>query len=97
VAEFLLLNPVFPHSIRFCMERIQSAVRSLPEGSRKATARLARLTGRLRASMRFSNIEEIMTAGLHPWLDNVRRQCEQIHGGIREAYIDYPIERSVGA
>jgi len=97
VAEFLLLNPVFPHSIRFCMERIQSAVRALPEGSRKATARLARLTGRLRAALSFSNIEEIMSAGLHPWLDNVRRQCEQIHGGIREAYIDYPIERSVGA
>ena len=65
VAEFLLLNPVFPHSIRFCMERIQSAVRELPEGSRKATARLARLAGRLRASMSFSNIEEIMSAG-HP-------------------------------
>jgi len=97
VAEFLLLNPVFPHSIRFCMERIQSAVRALPEGSRQATERLARLTGRLRAGMSFSNIEEIMSAGLHPWLDNVRRQCEQIHVGIREAYIDHPIERSVGA
>jgi uncharacterized alpha-E superfamily protein len=97
VAEFLLLNTVFPHSIRFCMERIQSAVRSLPEGSQKATARLGRLTGRLRAALSFSNIEEIMSAGLHPWLDNVRRQLEQIHVGIREAYVDYPIERSVGA
>ncbi len=97
VAEFLLLNPVFPHSIRFCLERVESAVQSLPEGSRKATARLARLTGRLRSAMSFSNIEEIMSAGLHSWLDNVRRQCEQIHSGIREAYIDYPIERSVSA
>jgi uncharacterized alpha-E superfamily protein len=97
VAEFLLLNPVFPHSIRFCLERVESAVQSLPEGSRKATARLARLTGRLRAAMSFSNIEEIMSAGLHSSLENVRRQCEQIHSGIREAYIDYPIERSVGA
>jgi uncharacterized alpha-E superfamily protein len=97
VAEFLLLNPVFPHSIRFCLERIESAVQSLPKGSRKATARLARLAGRLRAAMSFSNIEEIMSANLHPWLDNVRRQCDQIHGGIREAYIDYPIEWSVGA
>ena len=47
--------------------------------------------------MRFSNIEEIMSASLHSWLENVRRQCEQIHDGIREAYIDYPIEWSVGA
>jgi uncharacterized alpha-E superfamily protein len=97
VAEFLLLNPVFPHSIRFCLERIESAVESLPEGYRKATARLAQVTGRLRAAMSFTNIEEIMSASLHPWLDNVRRQCQQIHNGIHEAYVDYPIERSVGA
>jgi uncharacterized alpha-E superfamily protein len=97
VAEFLVLNPDFPHSIRFCLERIESAIHSLPAGSRKATARLGRLTGRLRSAMRFSNIEEIMSASLHPWLDNVRRQCEQIDGGIREAYIDYPIEWSVCA
>jgi len=97
VAEFLVLNPDFPHSIRFCLERIESAIESLPSGSRKATARLGRLTGRLRAAMRFSNIEEIMSASLHPWLDNLRRQCDQIHGRIREAYIEYPIEWLAGA
>ncbi len=95
VAEFLLLNDVFPHSLRFCVERIHAAVQALPEGSRKATARLERHTGRLRATLSFSNIDEVMSGGLHSWLDSVLRQCQLIHIAIREAYIDYPIERAV--
>ncbi len=95
VAEFLLLNEVFPHSLRFCIERIHAAVQALPEGSRKATARLARHTGRLRATLSFSNIDEVMSGGIHTWLDDVLRQCQLIHVAIREAYIDYPIERAV--
>jgi uncharacterized alpha-E superfamily protein len=97
VAEFLLLNEVFPHSLRFCVERISSAVGALPEGSRKAMARLGRLTGRLRAALSYSNIDEIMSGGLHTWLDSVLRQCHLIHVAIREAYIDYPIEIAIGA
>lgn len=97
VAEFLVLNEVFPHSLRFCVERISSAVGALPEGSRKAMARLGRLTGRLRAALSFSNIDEIMAAGLHTWLDSVLRQCHLIQVAIREAYIDYPIEIAIGA
>jgi uncharacterized alpha-E superfamily protein len=97
VAEFLLLNEVFPHSVRFCVERISSAVTALPEGSPKASARLSRLTGRLRAALSFSNIDEIMAGGLHSWLDSVLRQCHMIHIAIREAYIDYPIDIAIGA
>jgi uncharacterized alpha-E superfamily protein len=97
VAEFLLLNDVFPHSVRFCVERIQSAVQALPKGSRQATARLVRITGRLRAALNFSDIDEVISAGLHPYLESVQRQCHQIHAAIREAYIDYPIESAIGA
>jgi uncharacterized alpha-E superfamily protein len=97
VAEFLLLNDVFPHSVRFCVERIHGAVQALPKGSRQATARLVRITGRLRAALNFSDIDEVISAGLHPSLENVQRQCHEIHAAIREAYIDYPIERAIGA
>jgi uncharacterized alpha-E superfamily protein len=97
VAEFLLLNDVFPHSLRFCLERIHAAVQAFPEGSRKATERLARLTGRLRSTLSFSDIGELMAGGLHTWLDSVLRQCHLIHIAVREAYIDYPIERAIGA
>jgi uncharacterized alpha-E superfamily protein len=97
VAEFLLLNDVLPHSVRFCVERIQSAVQSLPKGSRQATSRLVRTTGRLRAALNFSDIDEVISDGIHPYLDSVQHQCHQIHAAIREAYIDYPIERAIGA
>lgn len=97
VAEFLLLNEFFPHSVRFCVERIQSAVLALPKGSRQATARLLRITGRFRATLNFSDIDEVISAGLHAYLESVQRQCHQIHAAIREAYIDYPIERAIEA
>ena len=96
VAEFLLLNEFFPHSVRFCAERIQSAVLALPTGSRQATARLLRIAGRFRAALNFSDMDEVISAGLHPYLESVQRQCHQIHNAIREAYIDYPIEMAIG-
>jgi len=97
VAEYLLLNDVFPHSVRFCIEQVHGAVYALPEASAKAAARLRRLTGRLRATLSFNNIEEVMAGGLHSWLDGVLRQCHLIHSAIREAFVEYPIERAISA
>jgi len=98
IAEFLLLNDTFPHSVRFAVDRIQTSAQALPEASsRKATTRLTRLTGKLRAALNFGSIDEIIDAGLHPYLDSIRRQCLQIHDAIREAYIDYPVQIAAGA
>jgi len=95
VAEFLLLNPDFPHSVRFSVDQVHAALRAMGElTERKADAPL-RLAGRLRASLSFSQIEEIMAEGLEDYLRNIRSLCAQAHNAIHQIYFDYPIESAL--
>jgi len=97
VAEFLLLNDEFPHSVRFGVEQLGRSLEAVHEAtaSRKSD-RLGKLAGRLTASLRFTPLEEIM-ANLHEFSTNVRRFCGQIHSGIYQVYITYPIEAALSA
>lgn len=96
IAEFLILNPEFPHSIRFCINRIQSALQAASISTESKRARqVNRLAGRLRATLDYGQIDEITESGLYPYLDDIQRQCSQIHVAIYSAYITYPIEELV--
>jgi len=96
MAEFLLLNPEFPRSIRFAADMIQAALHAIAEstGTREA-GRVNRLAGRLRAALSFGQIDEIMAGGLHAYLEDIQRQCAQIHTAIYQIYITYPIESAL--
>jgi uncharacterized alpha-E superfamily protein len=95
VAEFLLLNPEFPHSVRFSVERIHTALQAIGElTDRKANAPL-RFAGKLRATLGFSQIEEIMADGLENYLDNIKAMCAQVHNSIHQIYFDYPVESAM--
>ena len=95
VAEFLLLSPDFPHSVRFSVERIHSALQAVGDlTDRKASAPM-RLAGRLRASLSFTQIEEIMAEGLDSYLANIRTLCAQAHTAIHQIYFDYPVESAM--
>jgi uncharacterized alpha-E superfamily protein len=93
IAEFLLLNPEFPRSVRFAAERIQNALQAIAETTQTRKAgRLDKLAGRLRSALSFSQIDEVMSNGLHRYLEDIQRQCAQIHTTIYEIYIAYSIE-----
>jgi uncharacterized alpha-E superfamily protein len=95
VADFLLLNPEFPHSIRFSVDRVNAALHVIGDlTERKAKTRIA---GRLRAQLSFSQIEEIMAEGAHAYLENVRSECLQIHAAIHQIYFDYAIEAELAS
>ena len=97
VAEFLLLNPEFPHSVRFSVESVHSALRMIGELTDRKVVQPVRLAGRLRAALSFSQVEEVMADGVYLYLENVRRQCSQIHAAIQQVYFDYLIESTMGA
>ena len=93
VAEFLLLNPEFPHTVRFSTERMHSALNAIAEwtSTRKA-ARIERLIGRLRSSLAYVQIDEVMARNLHAYLQSVLEQCHELHSAVHEVYTNYPIE-----
>lgn len=93
IAEFLLFDAEFPHSVRFSIDRVCDALIKVapgaPPGRRAAVERLA---GRLKASADFTQIEELMSGPIAGFSADIARQCEQIHDAVYAAYITYGAE-----
>ena len=56
--------------------------------------RLDKLAGRLTAALSYTPLEEIMS-NLHEFSLSIRRLCGNIHAGIYQVYITYPIEAAL--
>src|ERR1700678_3149871 len=97
VAEFLLLNPGFPHSVRFSVDMVHAALRAVGELTERKAEQPLRLAGRLRATLSFSQIDEIMASGPNAYVDSIRWQCAQAHTAIHQVYFDYSVESALVA
>lgn len=92
IVEFLLLNAEAPRSVRFSAVMVQGALQAIAKATNtRHAARVDRLAGRLRAGLDYSQVEEVMD-NIHGYLENVQRQCTQIHNAIHQAYVAYPID-----
>ncbi len=93
IAEFLLLNAEAPRSIRFACALMQGALQAIAKSTgARNQGRAERLAGRLRATLDYDQIEEILSGDIHEYLESIQRQCALIHNGIYQVYIAYPIE-----
>jgi uncharacterized alpha-E superfamily protein len=97
VAEFLLLNPSFPHSVRFSVDQVHASLTAIGELTDRKAEQAVRLAGRLSAMLSFSQIDEIMASGANAFVDSVRWQCTQVHQSIHQIYFDYPVESAMVA
>ena len=98
IAEFLLLNPEFPRSLRFAAASVEASLRTITEHvPRRTGGRAERLAGRLHASLDYGQVDEILSDNPHAYLEGIGRQCAQIHTAIYQAYIAYPIESALTA
>lgn len=93
IAGFLLLSAKFPHSVRFAADRIQSALQTIAEltNSRK-NGQIDRCAGRMRATLDYTQIDEIMADDLLLFLQDIRRQFTQLHTLLHETYFQPPIQ-----
>src|SRR5437879_10056517 len=95
VAEFLLLNPEFPHSVRFSVDMVHASLARFGEMTERKAEQPVRLAGRLQATLNFSQIEEILASGAGAYVDSVRWQCAQAHTAIHQVYFDYSVESAL--
>jgi uncharacterized alpha-E superfamily protein len=95
VAEFLLLNLEFPHSVRFSVDMVHAALRAIAELTERKAEPPVRLAGRLRATLSFGQIDEIIASGANAYVESVRQQCGQAHTAIHQIYFDYPVESAL--
>ena len=97
VAEFLLLNPELPHSVLFSVEQIYAALLAIAQMTDRRADEAIRLMGRLRATLGYSHIEEIMANGAANYMCSIRAQCAQVHTAIQQIYFDYAIESALAS
>jgi uncharacterized alpha-E superfamily protein len=93
IAEFLLFDAEFPHSIRFSVDRMcEAMVRVAPGAAPGRRAAVERLAGRLKASVDFAQIDDLMSGGIASFLGDITRQCEKVHEALFASYITYGAE-----
>ena len=98
VTEFLLLDAECPRSIRFAATRLEAALRAMAQYSgRPSGGRPERLSGRLRASLDYGQVDEILSDDPHAYLTSVSRQCAQIHSSVYQSYVSYSIDTALSA
>jgi uncharacterized alpha-E superfamily protein len=96
ILEFLLLNPDFPHAIRYCVDGTREAIESIQNtGGRRAPSELIAGVGRLNAMLDFTTIGEILSGDATHFLRSVREQCLRIHELIYRNYVHYSIQSAL--
>jgi uncharacterized alpha-E superfamily protein len=93
IAEFLIFDSEFPHSIRFAVDRVQEELGHLgPGGVIGRRAQAERLAGRLKASLDYGQVDELMTGDIDGFLRNIQAVCKQIHQAVYDAFIGYGVD-----
>ncbi len=96
VLEFLLLDGDFPHSIRYSVDAVDSAVRAIGgESGLRVAAPLLRVSGSLRSSIEFSQIEDVLRVDLSAYLESILEKCRAIHDLVYEVYIQYSVQTAL--
>ena len=92
IADFLLLKPEFPYSVRYSLDQMHHALTSISTLSlSRRTEKIERLIGRLRSMVAYVQVSEVMR-GLHKYLAGIIEQCRDLHAAVHEVYIEYPID-----
>src|SRR5580704_1800582 len=88
IANFLLLKPEFPYSVRYSMDRMHDALTAISDLSlSRRTGKIARLIGRLRSAVAYVQIGEVIRGDLHMYLAAIIEQCRDLHAAVHEVYI----------
>jgi uncharacterized alpha-E superfamily protein len=87
VLRFLVLDKLFPRSIRHCLDKAQHSLSTIAGTPANAGAtRPERLLGRLAAEYEFGVVEELLDGGLHDHLDRLQCKLNDVGMAIFETF-----------
>ena len=95
VVEFLLLDREFPRAIQFCLLAARDslhAISSTPLGTFRYPPE--KLLGQLCSDLSFADLEEIITYGLHEYLDELQTKMNHLGVGIHETFFAFKTPQS---
>jgi uncharacterized alpha-E superfamily protein len=87
VARFLLLDPIFPRAVRYCLEGISETLRSIQRSPVPGPPDdLECLRGLTLAKWSYVRIDDLIRQGLHEAIDQLQADLNRLHGLIHERY-----------
>ncbi len=84
VVEFLILSPVFPRSVLWCLRSVEHELDELSPPDVVTLPR--RLLGRVRADLEYRNVEEILDEDLHTLLSRVQNSVDRVAETVAETF-----------
>jgi len=86
VARFLLLDQHYPRSVMYCLIMAERSINKIVGPDPSGQSRhVTRCIGRLRSSVEFSEIDEIVTEGLHEYIDRFQLRINEVGALMNEA------------
>jgi uncharacterized alpha-E superfamily protein len=97
VAAFLLFNPAFPRSVHLCLREVQNALTELKSRyALRGGNDVAEGLDQLRTILAARSIEEIISGGLHEFIDFIQRYLIAITNRLSAAFFGHPPEAERG-
>ena len=84
--EFLLFQPNFPRSLRFCALEASELAGRLSKICRETDATVARAFGRLASRFEHSDVHEVIDGGIEEFLNDVLIDTNRAGGLLRQSY-----------
>jgi uncharacterized alpha-E superfamily protein len=85
VIRFLMLDPAFPRSVRFCLRRLAEALIALPDSSPVLSA-----VERLDRAHVAADAPGLAPDALHAYIDTLQCELANLHGAIARQYFPEP-------
>jgi uncharacterized alpha-E superfamily protein len=86
VAEFVILDPDFPRSLRFAVDRMQQALIGI--GAKESHSEALGAVRELTRLLEKSDAEGLFQRGLHEFLAEVLKRASGLHEALREEYFE---------
>jgi uncharacterized alpha-E superfamily protein len=78
------------------VEMMQTSLLDIAESTTVSkNSRVHRLVGRLRSSLSFDQVDDVIARSAHDYLRDIVQQCMQMHDATYETYISYSIEAAL--
>lgn len=89
VARFLILNPIFPRSIRFCVNQVQKCLATMRDiDPTRGQVPSERLLTQLSDRIETVTIEEIIEQGMHSFIDQFQGAINAIGNAVYEDFFN---------
>ena len=88
IADFILLQPEFPYSVRYALDRMHHALTSISNRSlSRRTGKIERLIGRLRSAVTYVQNGDVIRGVWHIYLVASVVQCRELHAAVHAVYM----------